>query len=211
MKNLLPAFLLFTVLFVSGSCNMEKRLYRNGWYTERTHHVPSSQEQATGNTIAPTDITSKDSIPVQDSIAAASPVKRDTIFSPLEKKLKELRQKQKALQDDPIVKMTYAEARASMAKKGCQPNKAATTVYFLSLASLITLLFGIGFFLIIGTLIYSIFAINKVVADGNCVEENIAIIKAGQRICWGILIAMAIIALSVAALFLAIIYAWGGW
>jgi hypothetical protein len=211
MKKTTSLFFLFGLAICLFSCNAEKRLYRNGWYTERTHHVSSSQEQATENAITPENITTKEIIPAQDSIAASSPVKRDTILSPVEKKLKELRQKQKELQGDPIVKMTYAEARASMAKKGCQPDKAATTVYYLSLTSIISLIIGIGFFLVIGTLIYSVFAIDKVVADGSCVEENIAIIKAGQRICWGVLIGMAIIVLSVFALFLAITYALGGW
>ena len=217
MKSIPPALLLFAYLLVAGSCNMEKRLYRNGWYTERTHHSSFSKDKEIPDTVVVKEISpAKENNPsVNDSTQPVKilPGKHAAIFSAVDKNPGRLREITGKSPGDSLGKMTYAQARASMARKGCTPDKSAMTVYYLSVASIMSLIAGIGFFLAIATLIYSIFAINKVVQEGTCVEENIAIIKAGKLLCWvtiGIYFAIALIVL-VAATFLILFGIGGGW
>ncbi len=184
---------------------MEKRLYRNGWYHEKNKGVSYSRgfsESANENSIEKSDSVTLEKL---ISNSSKNPEIRDSnpIVS-LQNKNQSI-QEIKSNSGDPIVKMTYSQARVEMAKKGCQPNEAATNTYYLSLASIISVWFGIGLLLTIFTLFYSVYAINKVIASGDCIEENLAIIKAGRRICWGIIIGMLILASIVIGIILTII------
>ena len=78
--------------------------------------------------------------------------------------------------------MTYAEARRRMAEQGCVPNKFANTIYWLAVGSAIACYFTIGVPLLLVALILSFFAEDRIYEDGSCVEENLAIVKAAQRI-----------------------------
>jgi hypothetical protein len=203
MKNV-PLLLLTLFLLSAMSCTMEKRLYRNGWYSEHSKKIIHTENQPgaaienqdaalTGHPAADTNspftvrvdttIQSSFSIPVKVSAAE----KTDD----------------KVQNDPPSHRMTYAEAVAAMAKKGCKPHKFAATVHFLSLLSIATCWFAfLSLPLVLTTLVLCHFATAKVVADANCVDENLAIIKSAQRNC---LIYLTVL-LAVTALFVGLMF-----
>jgi hypothetical protein len=205
MKKILFVLLTVVALLAFASCNMEKRLYRDGWYKEKnTQHAFSTKQQ----TITEAAITNEiqEVPPLPDSILPAA-TKTDTAIpfpASIKEKIETLRKTKKELEGDPIIKMSYADARASMAKKGCKPNSTVMAFYYMSLISIICCWFGFGFLMAIIGLIVSVFAINAA-AKGDCVEENMAIVKAGRRICWGVIIGTLILALLVLSIVLAIL------
>lgn len=145
-----------------------------------------------------------DTIPTEEK--PAIPVTRS---EKLKKKIESIRLVKKSLQADPGKRMTYSEARISMAAKGCTPHRSAMAVYYMSLVSLFSIIIGIGFFMSLVTLLISIFAIEKVLADGECVEENIAIIETGRRLCLFAFIGMLLFAVLFFAFFM--LYFLGSW
>lgn len=210
MKKLL-LFLLPVFLLLATSCHLEKRLYRSGWYIEKNTQQAFTAQ--TGDTLKPVvtnEIQQKEVLASHDTVIPAAENQNPQAI-PLTKKvtqkINDLRKVQKQLRGDPQ-RMTYAQARASMAKQGCTPNSAAKTVYILSIVSVISILFGVGLILMVVTLIISVFAIDRVIEDGTCVTENIAIIEAGRRIIFGTLIAMFILGLIALLLLFALLLAW---
>jgi hypothetical protein len=213
MKSKPLVFVLLAFLMVAVSCNVEKRLYRNGWYIEKHNHGPFT---AANQTFAGSSVEisqqkifaagqANDSIkPEPKSISNTSAAEK--ISKPVEK----LKAK---LQDDPHPKkMTNAQARKAIADKGGEPDSMATTLYTMSLLSVFTLLFGVGLILGIITLVISVFTIRRIKMEGGpFAAENIAIIKSARRICWGV-IAFGIVALSLLLLslylFINAVFAW---
>ena len=190
MKALI-IFLAAACMLLAASCSMEKRLYRNGWYIEK--QTPKSFPASPGisqKPFAAGKAGQKETAAIileEDSAVICSAPAADT--SSFKSKLQEKRKIKTTTKGDPLVKMTYTQARASMAKKGCGPDRFAMTIYLMSLGSVFTLLFVVGYLLAIATLVTSIFALRKIrAAGGPCMEENIAIIKAGRRISWGVVI-----------------------
>jgi hypothetical protein len=189
-------FSVMVLLLTLVSCNMEKRLYRHGWYKEHSHTLSRTENKFV--TPAPEiKLQSADTATADPAIAIHTSA--DTIILaavPDSAETTPLKEWRKKLDDSPIFgkKMSYAEAMASMAKKGCTPNKFAKTIYLLSILSLVLCwLSGIGILLALITLALSIFAIDSVLAGGTCVEENLAIIHAAQRNCWLLLLIVAIL------------------
>lgn len=208
MKKILFVLLPVFALLAFASCNMEKRLYRDGWYKERNKQNSFSAKQQIVPEAAITDeIQAKKVSHQPDSILPTIAKTDSAIPFPvlIKEKIKTLQETKKELDGDPIIKMTYADARASMAKKGCKPNPTVMAFYYLSLVSIICCWFGLGFLTAVIGLIVSVFAVNAAARDGNCVEENMAIVKAGRRICWGVIIGILILTLLVVSIVLAIL------
>lgn len=209
--------LLPVCLLLAASCNMEKRLYRQGWYVEKNRAQSSSAPGVhKENNVAP---FSEKEVPevtaaLPDTLLPAEeksviPVTRT---EKLQKKIESLRLVKKSLRTDPGKRMTYSQARISMAAKGCTPHRSAMAVYYMSLASLFSIIIGVGFIMSLFTLLVSIFAIEKVLADGQCVEENLAIIEAGRRLCLFAFIGMLImVVLAFGFFILYFVSAMGGW
>lgn len=181
-------------------------MYRNGWYVSKNRSEISFETNSILNNFrlqkAPRDYCDKtdtliESRKSKDSIGLSS-VKVKSVIS-------DIAPEDTFTYNHPIKKMSYAEARASLERKGSVPNEAALNVYNFSLISIAGFVLGVGIFLSIATLIYSLFAVKKVIADGNCVEENLAIIRAGQRISWISIIITALLFILVIALILYII------
>jgi hypothetical protein len=209
MKN--ASFLLLTLFFISAmSCSMEKRLYRNGWYTEHSKKITHAENHP-GAAIENQDVAlALTGHPTADTNSPVMPVDT-TMQSPysIPVKISAVKKTDEKMQGDPPShRMTYAEAVAAMSKKGCKPHKFAATVHLLSLLSIGTCWFAlISLPLVLTTLILCHFATAKVVADGNCVDENLAIIKSAQRNCLIYLtVLLAVIALFVGLLFYIINY-----
>ncbi|CAN5885575.1 hypothetical protein BH11BAC7_BH11BAC7_07270 [soil metagenome] len=206
MKDLLLFLVLFCLL-TGTSCNMEKRLYRNGWYVEKNKKssFTNTPETTSGSFIA-NEIKQQTKSSLPDTVLQ---VERNTSNPPLvklEQKIKKLRKVQTQMRG-PVPRMTYSQARAAMAKQGCTPNKAAKTVYIMSIISAAGMFFVFGIFLVFVTLILAVFAADRVVEDGSCVNENLAIVEAARRICLGALIGMLILVFVFLALMLAIVFA----
>lgn len=208
MKKLVIFLLPVCVLFGASSCNMEKRLYRKGWYLgKNTTASFSAKPEIKQQPADSADADEKHVTPVNTQGDSAIIKKTPVTPGPqaIKKQLQVLFKIKKEPQSDPIVKMSYAEARAEMAKKGCKPHPMAMTVYYMAVASAILSWLGLGIFGAIITLVISIFAIEAVVKSGSCIDENIAIIRAGRRICYIMLLIYAILTILVLALILTLI------
>ena len=217
MKKL-SAFLLvpILVLIVLSSCSMEKRLYRNGWYSENSkkpEHIYKRDDVS-----ATTDFTNEKSV-TADSVSTQTKVDQNNASSnsktvgaknnpPIKAIISKIRNRTSRKSDNPA-RMPYAQAKKQMADKGCKPNALATAVYFMSWASVLSCWLGIGILLCIATLILAIFATNDVVKKGNCVDENLAIINDGKRICYITLIVAAILAAIALLTFVLLFAAFG--
>jgi hypothetical protein len=221
MKNFLLAFLTVSVLIAFSSCSMEKRLYRNGWYTDHTTLLNKKNEsvelpaqaktEATRNKIqsAPEIVSSNASAQMETTDVIAVPENSKAgkaIHSgPIKEVIGQIRQKYTRGLNDPN-RMTYSQAKKQMAEKGCTANSMAMATYYMAWISVFsTLLLGFGVILCLATLILSIFAINSVVKSGSCVDENLAVIAAAKRICFIELIWFAIAAILTALIVLAFI------
>ncbi len=213
MRKILLYLLPFSLALAVSSCSMEKRLYRKGWYSEHFQKTSDIQNNLVQQNEIPENVEPKSILPSDKSNivtnSAIPPRDQQKISStPNSKKINPIEKIKKKLDDDPEKKkkrMSYADAVAAMSKAGCTPNKAATTVYWLSIISIAACWLGIGLLLAIVTLVISIFAINKVAKDGNCVEENIAIIKAARRICWALLLSIILGTILIVALVFSIL------
>jgi hypothetical protein len=128
---------------------------------------------------------------------------------PIKKVITKFKQKTTRKLNDPN-RMTYAQARKQMAEKGCKPNGMAMAIYYMSWASVVLCWFGLGFILALVTLLLSIFATENVLKEGSCMDENLAIIAAGKRICLLLLIWTAIITVLTFLLILGILALVGG-
>lgn len=202
MKNV-SFFILAITLLLATSCNMEKRLYRNGWYIEKnkSHSFSAtpgiSQETVVANEIQPEELPStihpETLPPTPDTLVpAVENSDRSARITEVKQKIKALRKEKQEMAGDPG-RMTYAQARASLAKHNCEPNRFAMTVYWMSFASIFASVFGFGLIVALVALLLSVFAINSVVAADSCVDANLAIIEAGKRMCYGVLIAWLIL------------------
>lgn len=212
MQKILLFLLPFSLALAFSSCSMEKRLYRNGWYTEHSQKVSHSQSipaasSETDENLLTDPPTTKPELRDTTIIIDPFAIKTDSSVKNHSKPFF-IEEIEKKLGDDPEPKkkrMSYSDALASMSKAGCKPNKAASAIYWLAIISIICCWWGFGIIMAIVTLIMSIFAINKVAADGMCVEENIAIIKAGRRICWIMLLSIVVAAILITSIVLSIL------
>ncbi len=216
MKKLLLLFLPVCFLLTITSCNMEKRLYRNGWYIEKNHSKifssPGIREDE--NISLPGKEFFEDTSLAQPGTILAvveKPVIPETRTAKLKKKIESIRLLKKSLRADPGKRMTYSQARIAMAAKGCTPHRSAMAVYYMSLISVFSIIIGVGFIMCLVTLLISVFAIEKVLADGKCVEENLAIIESGRRICLFAFIGMLIAAVLLFAFFMLYFLSAIGW
>ncbi|MBI3510536.1 MAG: hypothetical protein HY064_07720 [Bacteroidetes bacterium] len=183
--------LFIPVLFLFSSCNMEKRVYRNGWYKENHHDVHQYSTTLASTTadensaavvstgiLKPVALQQKDSALVlsKDSSAVKEKLTVASVYKRAEKKI--------TGDDDPKKKkMTYGEAKKSMAEKGCKADPLVTTVYWMAWGSVASVWFGFGLLLCIATLILCIFADDNAAASGNCADENLAIVEDARHIC----------------------------
>ncbi|HTL82242.1 MAG TPA: hypothetical protein VL651_11080 [Bacteroidia bacterium] len=204
MKKLFAlAFIMITIL---SSCDMQKRLYRNGWYTgrndQKVSHVLTTNNSADRNfTEAEPDPASDLKISLDTASAISQPALKQKAFAPVHQLKQKLEQLKK--QDDPK-KMSYGEARESIAAKGSKPQPLAEVSYYLAWAGVFSAWLGLGLLLLLAALLVSIFATNKTIKDGNCVDENLAIIARAKRICVIALIWGAIVFAIVLGVFLLI-------
>ncbi|MDQ3112295.1 MAG: hypothetical protein M3R17_20610 [Bacteroidota bacterium] len=194
-------FCALLLLLASVSCNMEKRLYRNGWYKEKNVREEFSPAQKN----APAAIEKEKYTGIQFNNPApveffSSPDFIVPAIAP--QKVKVLPEENEMCPGDTVrKKMTYREASNSIAKKGSKVHTSAMSIYNLSLISLWTSIFLVpGFVLAIITLSLAASAKKKVRATGDCVDENVDIIDAGKRIAWGVLTGTLIIGIVVLAL-----------
>lgn len=196
-------FFLLPLILLLASCSMEKRLYRNGWYNEKSHKT----EHTFANSSKSDTITAKEN--PSSSVAGdtheqagqngnvATPSNstienQGTVHgNPVKEAIELVRKKYTRKLNDPN-RMTYAQARKQMADKGCKPNSLAMASYYTAFASVILLFFGIGLFVCLAALVIALIATNDVIEKGSCVEENLAIIQAAKRICYLELIYFAI-------------------
>jgi hypothetical protein len=178
----------FCCLVLLGSCTMEKRLYRNGWYKENkartalsisrnsSENLPEEKEIAGMQRSKP----ATGEIPSSLDLKAASTITIQTV--------KQLTAKNKVQPGDTArKKMTYQQARDTIEQKGRTIHPSAMNIYNLSLISLFASIFLVpGLVLAILTLCLAASAKRKVIATGDCVNENLDIIDAGRRIAWGV-------------------------
>lgn len=208
--------LLFLILLLAGlsSCSMEKRLYRPGWYTEKHHGtsaVAAQKEDALQPDPSPV-VTEKQTNDTSGVTVASVPASEKTQPASVKKEEPKKKKITEAIWppngERPI---SYREARRRMEEQGCTPQPFALAIYWMAISSAILVYFGFGLLLMIATLILSIFAVNSVYESGSCVDENIAIIKAGRRIIFVTLMVMLALAIVITALVLSILYYSNGW
>ncbi|HEU4719414.1 MAG TPA: hypothetical protein VFU15_16330 [Bacteroidia bacterium] len=203
MKKLTLYALVMTLLLFS--CSMEKRIYRNGWYVDRHStattkgNVQQANDDKTFTAAAP--VPTQDTLqPSPDSTSLKKTTVDDSTNSPpsFREFFRSMENKVLPPGDGDGRPMRYSEARRSMKDKGCPPNQMAQTVYFMAWASIAaTFLGGAGILLAIITLILSIFAMQNVYDNpDDCVDENIAIIKAARRIALIYLLAAVVAGLA---------------
>lgn len=203
-------FPLFLYAIIS-SCNMEKRLYRNGWYMEnrkeKDHSVAVLNSISLVKTFSETKIKPKDSIEKKQTIA---PQIKRTIDSArvLQRMLRDTVVKK--LYSNPNGRMTYDEAKGRMTKEGCTPDTMADVTYYLGIASCVLVISGGGFFFAIITLIVAFFAKRSLIRKkSDCIEENLAIINDGKRLALlALVVSIGLLVISF-LLFLALLRAFG--
>lgn len=194
---------LFLFLLLLSSCTLQKRHYREGWYFSlhhKTETAPAGDEREARllrETAASPAATEKDTAMAAsqnpDSLAPAPETRSHTP------------EKTSSVASEPLPKMSYQEAKGRMKEQGCVPHPWADTVYIGSLISLaLVFVGGMGFLLALGILIFSFFAAQKVRESGNCVDENLAIIRKGRMISAIFLLLVA----ALVALFLGLINSW---
>jgi hypothetical protein len=180
-----------SLLFAAASCNMEKRLYRKGWYTERIQK--SSAPESNLDAAAPA--TGKTEIPV------SKPISPHTDHSPTiteeTKTSSPGSMPQTQLETDTVKpgekpdykKMSRRELVKSMKGKGCAPNKHANTVYWLSIISVCLCWFPpLSLLLAITTLVMCGPAQKDVMVAGECPRENLELIRKAKRNSWFLII-----------------------
>ena len=204
------------LLLLFSSCNLEKRLYSNGWYSGKSRnsnvekpiiHYQSKSEQksvSTTNQISQQNYQEQSGNAEIKVLPAISAGETTPKINPIKEAINSIRKKYSRNLNDPN-RVTYAQARKSMADKGCTPDGLVMATYYMAWASVILCWFGIGILVCLAALIMSIFATNRAAASGTCADENLAIVKAAQRICYLELIWFAIIAVFTALLVLAIL------
>ena len=223
MKKLLPSLLVLFLAAALSSCSMEKRTYRNGWYIDRSssssniHNLNSDQNisenfaegKKTSVNIQPA--SSSDSVSSTQTENQPINVRREikSIFQSehsMQKAVSVLKENSLSKDKKKDPPMTYAEARKSMAEKGCAPNSLVMSTYYMTIASVACVWFGVGLLILLPiAFIMSIFATNAAAKEGSCADENLAIIAAARRILLLELLWVAIVGIFTALLVLAIL------
>lgn len=191
------------------SCTVEKRHYRSGWFIERIDRAEHFLEQQCPVSYPKPDSAISSEEKKQDSSQTfpAADSRSEFVF-PNEKSNPSdtngnAEKSAQQITRDPLPKMSYKEATTRMREKGCMPNQYANTVYWMALLSIPLMIFtGIGFLLVILSLILSFPAEKKVLESGECVEENLALIRTARRLSAGILIFFALLVMFVVAVLL---------
>src|SRR5665213_2666349 len=154
MKKRLFFVLPFSILMLLSSCSMEKRLYRKGYYTDRSQKTKKIQNhllqknEVIENFATYSISSSKKTFADLNSVIEAADQR--TIFSKIQSQsIFQLGNffidpgNNRRLGDDSTKKrMTHREAKKLLAEKGGKPNKSANTVYWLSIISVCTFWFG---------------------------------------------------------------------
>jgi hypothetical protein len=196
---LVPVFILLTV-----SCNMEKRLYRNGWYIEKNkpHTLTANPgSNPVSGASAYEQYEKPVSIPV--SAAADSSVVTNTTVNPvIEPQVPDT-----SLPKKDVKTMSHRELIKSMKEKGCQkPHESANLMYWLAIAS-ICLFWFLPLSLILALVVVAVSesAEEKVIASGECPRENLELIRRGRRMARGFLFVALFVGIALVALLFAMI------
>lgn len=207
MNRILLIAILPLIFF--SSCSMEKRVYRKGWYIDpsrKTEHTFSDYEPNAQIQPQVNDAEMNTEIPAPDSTKT---IKENTGISKAEEAgndtcIKKEQVKNTAVHE-PLPRMSHQEAIKRMKEKGCTPNSLAETAYIMAFVAIpLIILTGLGFPLAIVAFILSFLAEKRVIESGNCVEENLAIVRKARITSLIIMLATALIIFIVVSLILGI-------
>lgn len=184
-------FLLLALCTVAVSCNLEKRLYRSGWYFEKNKPHTFTAELPANDPISSASAYEQHekSNAIPAAIPAADAIDSTIITPPLVDPVMLPQAHDTTLPKKDIEKMSRRELLKSMKDKGCtKPNSTADTLYWLSILSICLFwMFPVALILAIVVIILSDSAEEEAM-KGDCPRENIALVRKARRIAIGFLL-----------------------
>lgn len=200
MIFLIPVFILTT-----ASCNLEKRLYRNGWYIEK--NKPYTLTATPGsNPVSGASAYEQYEQPVLTPGVAAdsSSVVTNNAVDPVTKS----QAPDSSLSKEEIKKMSRRELVKSMKAKGCaKPNESANILYWLAVVSICFCLFPpLSILLALVVLLICPSAEKEVIAKGECPRENLALINKARWMARGLIFITLLAFIALFALVITLIF-----